>query len=64
MREDLEDQAVNLRYDERLRNLDDKLERLLKEVEELKDEKKPKDSKESSARLDSTLSEPGRAVAF
>ena len=50
-------------YEQRLRNLDDKLERLFKEIEKLKDDKKPKDSKESSARLAHPI-RPDAAVAF
>ncbi len=50
-------------YDERLRDLNDKLERLLKEVEELKGEKKSKDSKESSERSTGQV-RTGAVVAF
>jgi beta-lactamase regulating signal transducer with metallopeptidase domain len=47
-------------YEERLRDLNDKLERLLKEVEELKGEKKSRDSKDSGA----SLAQPERSGAL
>jgi hypothetical protein len=50
-------------YDRRLRNLDDKVEELLKEIKKLKDEQKPQESKNSNPRR-ARSANPGIPVAF
>jgi beta-lactamase regulating signal transducer with metallopeptidase domain len=50
-------------YDKRLRNLDDKLEELLKEVKKLKEAKKPQESQNAAPRRARSAG-PGTPVAF
>ena len=55
--------GVQPEYDRRLRNLDDKLEELLKEIKKLKDERKPQESKNTSPRR-ARAANPGTPVAL
>jgi beta-lactamase regulating signal transducer with metallopeptidase domain len=54
---------TNPQYEQRLRNLDNKLEELLKEIKKLKEEKKPEQSRSSSPRRGRSAS-PGTPVVF
>jgi hypothetical protein len=50
-------------YERRFRELDEKLDRLLKELERMKDEKKPSQTREPRPR-GTRLANPGTAVVF
>ena len=54
---------TNPQYEQRLRNLENKLEELLKEIKKLKEEKKPEESKNSSPRRGRSAN-PGTPVTF
>ena len=51
-------------YDRRLRDLDNKLEELLKKVKKLKDEQKPQASKSSTTPRRARSASPGTPIAF
>jgi hypothetical protein len=54
---------INPQYERRLRNLDDKIEELLKEVKKLREERKPEESKNTNPRRGRSAN-PGTPVAF